>query len=822
MESRYNFTDLFTDKIPLNQREEVTINKIVIPKIQRSYAQGRKSEENIREKILADIFNSIKTQSVMELNFIYGTVIQSEDKYYFELLDGQQRITTLFLLYWYIGNRELNIHSEQMSDLQTSLMKFVYETRKTASDFCQELSKYNCIFNERPSISIKKAKWYFKSFDKDSTIEAMLIMLDAIHLKYEELIKEEADIQFYNRLANIQFYVLSLGEFGLNEELYIKMNARGLPLSPFDNFKAELIGFMKNDRANKDFYQTNVPLVNSLKDEKVPYYLNISTKLDTTWIDIFWEKEDSGFDQKYFSFFYRYFASKYIIDYAKSKSSRDMRTDSNYEFLNRASEEEQVKRYLNFHVYSDMLKNHPEYIQSLEKVLDCLKEHYVKDIKPNMNPSWDEEDWNFFDLHRFTQTKRIVFSAITEFIEAYDNFEVEIFRQWMRVVWNIVENTNIDNISAVTFTERNLSRIVRFSAKSYKEKNISLYQSLAIIQEEETSDVEEKERSRALREEITKAERIAENSSWEAVFKVAESHDFFRGMIGFFYSKGMDIAQFQHRFELIKNVFDKNGVKAEFRQDGHIFLRALISSIQSYNSLNNTNFTDEVEKDKYLKNLLASNHIVREFIRNIFDKPVIDEVKKELYRMVNRYSEIDAWSNDTNAITRVRRVHESLYRQPKLQDWIQKEKAFRVKWFGDNLFTLRPNAWYKKIMLDTERNLAIPKIVEEYGFEYCDANQEGSYNQVGYIWGNSVDLEKKYNDRLIKLRFDLASDLKVLVEYKNEEDKNQLKAQLNLANEEIADDKLTIYHYKYDGINIYNDIKEQILDSSGIFSKLTE
>ena len=69
----------------------------------------------------------------------------------------------------------------------------------------------------------------------------MLRMIDAIHTHYNDCDGAE----LFDSLNGIQFYVLNLDDFGLSEELYIKMNARGLPLTPFENFKADLINYLK-------------------------------------------------------------------------------------------------------------------------------------------------------------------------------------------------------------------------------------------------------------------------------------------------------------------------------------------------------------------------------------------------------------------------------------------------------------------------------------------------------------------------------------------------------------------------------------------------
>ena len=49
-------------------------------------------------------------------------------------LDGQQRLTTLFLLHWYAAKRE-NIPAGQWEVLK----KFSYATRPSARRFCEQL-----------------------------------------------------------------------------------------------------------------------------------------------------------------------------------------------------------------------------------------------------------------------------------------------------------------------------------------------------------------------------------------------------------------------------------------------------------------------------------------------------------------------------------------------------------------------------------------------------------------------------------------------------------------------------------------------------------
>ena len=73
---------------------------IEIPVIQRDYAQGRTSKEvsDIRNNFIMSIRESLVNKSLLDLNFVYG----STDDDVFIPIDGQQRLTTLFLVHLYL------------------------------------------------------------------------------------------------------------------------------------------------------------------------------------------------------------------------------------------------------------------------------------------------------------------------------------------------------------------------------------------------------------------------------------------------------------------------------------------------------------------------------------------------------------------------------------------------------------------------------------------------------------------------------------------------------------------------------------------------
>lgn len=251
----------------LNGKEEI-IHKVLIPKIQRDYAQGRNNEEaiRIRKRFLKSIFDVIDEPgpSSLMLDFIFG---QKEEKTrnIFYPVDGQQRLTTLFLIHLYIGKR-----ANEDTDF---LKKFSYETRTSSKQFCERLHD----IDPKSFCGIKKYienQWWYTGFWRtDPTIKAMLNMLSDIDEHYAKLGYESNDFKLiWKRLiSNVKFWRLYLSDLDTTDELYIKMNSRGKLLTDFEHFKAML----------DEYAHTNG---------------KFSSKVDTDWTNLLWRYRNTNND----------------------------------------------------------------------------------------------------------------------------------------------------------------------------------------------------------------------------------------------------------------------------------------------------------------------------------------------------------------------------------------------------------------------------------------------------------------------------------------------------------------------------------------------
>lgn len=106
-------------------------------------------------------------------------------------------------------------------------------------------------------------QWWFTSrWSTDPTISSMMVMLDDIDRHYRDWSQEQM-LEVWDKLTNknqIQFWNLRLEDLETSDDLYIKMNSRGKPLTNFEHFKAEMEGYLydKEDETQKRRLQSSL------------------------------------------------------------------------------------------------------------------------------------------------------------------------------------------------------------------------------------------------------------------------------------------------------------------------------------------------------------------------------------------------------------------------------------------------------------------------------------------------------------------------------------------------------------------------------------
>ena len=255
---------------PTTFYETIQESKIVIPIIQRDYAQGRKTPRitKIREKFIDALFDAITGQSKpIELDFIYGYNIEEDKIKKFIPLDGQQRLTTLFLLHYYSAMVE-----DKLALSKNILRQFTYEVRHSSKVFCEKLIEFNNRdLTESIDEAITNQSWFFTEWNNDPTVASMLEVLKYIEHKYRQLNCTDVWERITREDAPIKFYCLPMEKLGLADSLYIKMNSRGKPLTDFEHFKSNFSNYLKPE-----------------------HKIIFNYKIDKEWSDMFWEITRNG------------------------------------------------------------------------------------------------------------------------------------------------------------------------------------------------------------------------------------------------------------------------------------------------------------------------------------------------------------------------------------------------------------------------------------------------------------------------------------------------------------------------------------------------
>lgn len=506
----HSFMDIFDTRFE-DGENSIQLQKIIIPIIQRDYAQGRDNPDvvRVRERFIEALYKAV-TENPITLDFVYGDIDKEGNM---TPLDGQQRLTTLFLLHWYAAKKE-NIVKDDYDFLE----KFSYETRYSARNFCHELVNYNPEF-KKDSLSeeIIDQAWFPLDWKNDPTISSMLRMLDAIHNRFKSV------TDLWNKLKErcITFYFLPIKDMGLTDELYIKMNSRGKPLTLFEHFKAELEREIRNiddELANK-----------------------IMRKIDIDWTDLLWKYRNSNTgsldDNIIDDEFLRYF--KFICDviYYRKEISAGNRGKDVFELLDLYS--------------SSKSKDAEENIKTLERFFDCwlnIRDYSdPKDFLSSFMANTHEDgkilvksgsDLNIFkdclhtypDRAKFPLNRFVLLYAITTYLQNLDKVTESDFKRRIRIVNNLIQNSR-DEIS--DRQDRNRMPAI-------------LKQTEAIILTGTVKDISPNFNVHQILEEKEKIKYLESNPNMASVIFELEDHDLLKGQISII---GIENLNYHERFE---------------------------------------------------------------------------------------------------------------------------------------------------------------------------------------------------------------------------------------------------------------------------------
>lgn len=404
--------------------------EICIPIIQREYIQGFNDQRiiNTTNKMIDDILAALKNErDRVNLNIIYG---YSENNVFYPI-DGQQRLTLLYLIIYYCA-----VMGENIEDFNSNIKSFSYETKDTSKSFFEMILKkaedISEILNSDKDVigEMKSRLWFQVGWNNDMTIKSVLSILKKLNDKIK---KEEVKV-FYNKLKDGQFVVFDIcieskeGAKLNSSTSYISLNARGKMLEDFENVKSLLEKIEITLGKKEKFF---------------------SDQYDRKYIDIFYKSVDS---------------SRKLEDKTEEINQKSILFLLNsYNLVVNVFDDDISRKYVhNFEDYYEKLYSFNKenedvmgkYFDFIHKVLDELyKNPKLIKVYPILESTWDKKQVPFFQGENifYTTEKGICDPKYAVIFLLYLFFNSNVSMESLKKLEYVLENIGYTSVRQENF-----------------------------------------------------------------------------------------------------------------------------------------------------------------------------------------------------------------------------------------------------------------------------------------------------------------------------------------------------------------------------------
>lgn len=221
--------------------------QIIIPDLQRDYCWGSSSNKKASGEtgeLVSDFIDNLfiqyglKDKAALNLGLIYGYEVPAD---HIQLCDGQQRLTTLFLLLGMVNKYTGKFRQYLISDFEykhdDKEPYLKYAIRESSLYFLSDLICQFFISNSNKVEDIKDADWYFADYSLDPSVKSMIEALEIIEKKLDgkstEWLTDLGD-WLVNKLTFLYFDMETRKN---GEETFVIINTTGEPLSATQNLK---------------------------------------------------------------------------------------------------------------------------------------------------------------------------------------------------------------------------------------------------------------------------------------------------------------------------------------------------------------------------------------------------------------------------------------------------------------------------------------------------------------------------------------------------------------------------------------------------------
>jgi uncharacterized protein with ParB-like and HNH nuclease domain len=262
------------NKFDLKTIQELEKHHFVVEKYQRGY------KWDIRQ--VEDLLNDIEEFDPSENGFycLQPIVVKELTKTSFELLDGQQRSTTVFII--------LNILKEVgVLKLSEPLFTISYKTRIASETFLENINKIHSLTTEIKELNLKtiNALWesYIEDYKENDNVDNYHFFMAHCVINYWVKQRDESRlVEFKDKLLfNTKVIWYNILNNATSEEVFINFNQGKIDLAQAELIKALFVLQLKNETNNElqvlkisQFAQEWNTIENKLQDNSFWYFVS--------------------------------------------------------------------------------------------------------------------------------------------------------------------------------------------------------------------------------------------------------------------------------------------------------------------------------------------------------------------------------------------------------------------------------------------------------------------------------------------------------------------------------------------------------------------
>lgn len=221
-------------KTTIENIKSICANRYVVPTYQRPYVW----EKEQIDKLLLDFYYAyVKNED----HYFIGTVIASEKNHAYELIDGQQRFTTLWLIAFSFYKEGIDTSLNNFLGTSENL-RLGFTIRTQVEEYLKLILEHKTVFTEKFSETrINEDEYLHHIAQAVTTIQNMLKQLD---FKEEKTLKGFSEFIYRNVL-----FVQNISPENINlNKLFITLNNSGIQLEQSDILKSKLLRELQTEK----------------------------------------------------------------------------------------------------------------------------------------------------------------------------------------------------------------------------------------------------------------------------------------------------------------------------------------------------------------------------------------------------------------------------------------------------------------------------------------------------------------------------------------------------------------------------------------------